>query len=78
MTVMKIYPEEKADTAKLLEAIYKVKGCASARVEEFAYGIKIIRAGFVCEDSEGTDFEEMVKKVPGVSEVQVDDVTLIS
>ena len=78
MTIMKIYPQEGCDVQKLLDDVYRVEGCASARIEEFAYGIKIIRAGFVCEDANPIDFEEIVKKLGGVSEVQVDDVTLIS
>ena len=78
MTVMKVYPEEGADVNKLMEDVWKVKGCVSARVEEFHFGIKIVRAAFTCDDSEGTDYEELVKKVPGVSEVQVDEVGLVS
>lgn len=78
MTVMKVYPAEGSDADKLASELFKVNGCISAKVEEFAFGIKIIRAGFVCEDKEGTDFESIVKKVNGVNEVQVDDVSLIS
>ncbi len=78
LTVMKIYPEEGAQLHDVLDAVWKVKGCNSARIEEFHYGIRIIRASFVCDDLEGIDFEEVVKKIPGVSEVQVDEVGLIS
>lgn len=78
LTVMKVYPAEEVDIDGLASALFKIKGCVSAKVEEFAFGIKIIKAGFVCEDKEGTDFEALVKKVEGVSEVQVDEVSLIS
>lgn len=78
LTVMKVYPEEGADVNKLLDEVYKIKGANSARIEEFHFGIKIIKASFVCEDKEGVDFEALVKVLPGVSEVQVDEVGLIS
>ena len=78
LTVMKVYPEEGADLGKLLDDVYKIEGCNSARLEEFHFGIKIIKASFVCEDSAAVDFEEIVKRIPGVSEVQVDEVGLIS
>ncbi|MGB9577105.1 MAG: hypothetical protein ACP5O3_00915 [Candidatus Micrarchaeia archaeon] len=78
MTVMKIYPCEGADLTKLLDAVYSVKGCNSAKIEEFVFGAKILKASFICDDKEGVDFEEIVKKIEGVSEVQVDEVGLIS
>ena len=78
MTVMKVYPEEGADLPKLLDEVYAIKGCNSAKIEEFVFGAKIIKASFVCDDKEGVDFEEKVKVLKGVSEVQVDEVGLIS
>lgn len=78
MTVMKIYPVEGADMTKLLDTVYAVKGCNSAKIEEFVFGAKILKASFICEDKEPVDFEEIVKKLEGVNEVQVDEVGLIS
>ncbi|HII39365.1 TPA: hypothetical protein HA318_05175 [Candidatus Micrarchaeota archaeon] len=78
MTVMKVFPQEETDLNALLEAVKAVKGCNSARIEDFVFGAKIIKASFICEDKEGVDYEEVVKKVQGVSEVQVDEVGLIS
>ena len=78
MTVMKVYPAEGADVQKLLDDVYAIKGCNSARIEDFVFGAKIIKASFICEDKEAVDFEEKVKALAGVSEVQVDEVGLIS
>lgn len=78
LTVMKIYPAENIEAEALLSKIFKIEGCVSAKAEEFAFGIKIIKAGFVCEDKTPIDFESIVKKIEGVGEIQVDDVTLIS
>ncbi|MBI3587661.1 hypothetical protein HY095_00535, partial [Candidatus Micrarchaeota archaeon] len=49
----------------------------SSKVEEFVFGAKIVKASFICEDAAGRDFEEEVKAVQGVSEVQVDEVGLL-
>lgn len=78
MTVMKIYPEEGADLQKLLDEVFAIKGANSAKIEDFVFGAKIIKASFICDDKEGVDFEEKVKVLKGVSEVQVDEVGLIS
>ncbi|MFA6049517.1 MAG: hypothetical protein WC792_06245 [Candidatus Micrarchaeia archaeon] len=76
-TVMKIFAKEGVSPEALLPKIKAVAGCNDARVEEYVFGAKIIRAAFVCEDSEGKDYEEIVQKVDGVENVQVDDVTLV-
>jgi translation elongation factor EF-1beta len=49
------------------------------RSEELAFGIKVIKALFVFEDSEvgSSSIEEKLKKVKGVSEVEVEQESLI-
>lgn len=63
---------------ELLERVKSVPGNNTAKIEDYVFGVKIIIASFVCEDSAAHDFEEEVKKVPGVSEVQVEEVGLIT
>ncbi len=78
MTVLKVFPQENFDVEKLKENVSKVEGCNSSKVIDFVFGAKIIQASFVCNDGESKDFEEIVRKVGGVSEVQVEEVGLVS
>ncbi|MFH0973897.1 MAG: hypothetical protein V1817_03880 [Candidatus Micrarchaeota archaeon] len=75
---MKVFPEENANLDALLEKIKGIEGSNTAKIEEYVFGAKIIVASFVCEDKAPVDFEERVRSVEGVSEVQVEEVGLIS
>ncbi len=77
VTVMKVFASEGASFDELLARVRAVPGCNDARIEDYVFGAKIIKAAFMCEDSEGKDFEEIVQKVEGVENVQVDEVTLV-
>ena len=77
ISVLKVYPEENFKPEELKANLEKVEGFRNAAIEDFAFGMKIVKASFVCEDSEGKDYEEIVKKVPGVSEVQIEEVGLL-
>ena len=77
LTAMRVFPQEGADLNEIVEGIKLVTGFNTAKIEDYVFGSKIIKASFVCEDGENMDFEEMVKAVPGVSEVNVDEVGLI-
>lgn len=75
---MKVFPEEGANLEALLAKIKAIEGNNTAKIEDYVYGAKIIVASFVCEDEAAVDFEERVRAVEGVSEVQVEEVGLIS
>lgn len=77
LIVMRVFPKEGHDAAKLAQAVKQVPGCNSSNVEDYVFGTKIVKASFVCQDGENRDFEAEVKDVPGVSEVQVDEVGLV-
>ncbi len=77
LTVMKVFQEEGVDPQALVDKLKAVKGYNSAKVEDYVFGAKIVQASFVCEDGEAVDFEELVRGVEGVSEVQVEEVGLI-
>mgnify|MGYP001575454271 CR=1 FL=1 len=77
LTVMRVFPQEEQDLDVLIESLKKLKGFNTAKIVDYVFGSKIIQASFVCEDGANMDFEEMVKAVPGVSEVNVDEVGLI-
>ncbi len=78
LTRLKIFPKEDADLNELLERVKRVPGNNSAKIEDYVFGVKIIVASFVCEDSEARDFEEETRQLEGVSEVQVEEVGLIT
>jgi translation elongation factor EF-1beta len=78
LTVLKVFPEEGTTLEELSGRVKKVEGCNSCKIIDFVFGSKIIQASFVCEDSKSKDFEEIVAKVAGVSEVQVEEVGLVS
>ena len=74
---MRVFPEEGQDLQALIEKLKVLKGFNTAKIEDYVFGTKIIKASFVCEDGENMDFEQMVKDTQGVSEVNVDEVGLI-
>ncbi|MFH1056652.1 MAG: hypothetical protein V1717_02545 [Candidatus Micrarchaeota archaeon] len=78
LCVMKVFPEENQDLDELLERVKKVDGCNSAKIIDYVFGVKVIQASFVTEDGSGRDFETEVSQVKGVSNVQVEEVGLIS
>lgn len=77
LTVLKVFPDEGVDAGTLLLEVQKVGGCNSAKVEDYVFGQKIVRASFIAEDSEGKDFEEIVSAVKGVSSCSVEEVGLV-
>jgi translation elongation factor EF-1beta len=77
VTIVKLFPNEGVTAEAVLAEARKLVECTDARVEEIAFGAKCVRCSFVCEDSEGKDFEEIGRGIRGVSEVQVEDVGLV-
>ena len=74
-TIFKVYAE---DTDKVSSEIKEKLNPKSIQAEEIAFGIKVIKVMFVHEDSEGSIvFEEKLKAISGVSEVEVADETLL-
>lgn len=76
--LFKIFTED----GKLEEVMEKIKSGLKPqdiRSEELAFGIKVIKALFVFEDSEmgSSSIEEKLKKVEGVSEVEVEQESLL-
>ena len=78
LCVMKVFPEDESDLEGLLDRVKKVEGCNTAKIIEYVFGAKVIQASFVTEDGSGRDFETEVSAIQGVSNVQVEEVGLIS
>lgn len=77
VTIVKIFPEGGVEAEALMAEVRKIPDCTDARVEEIAFGAKCVKAAFVCDDTAGKDFEEIVRTVKGVSEAQVEEVSLV-
>jgi translation elongation factor EF-1beta len=78
LTRMKVFPEEGTNLEALQAKIKAIEGNNTVKIEDYVFGAKIIIASFVCDDKSAVDFEERVRSVEGVSEVQVEEVGLIS
>ena len=75
--IFKIYPKENSlEAAKKEVESLSPKGM---QVEDIAFGIMVIKAMFVFEDSEDSSsaIESKLKGLPDVGEVEVDEETLI-
>ena len=73
----KVYPEDPSKIEEIKAEIAKVANITDSRVEDVGFGIKVLRLMIVVPDSEGGDMEDKLSKVPGVSQVQVEQVTLV-
>ncbi|MEM0086852.1 MAG: hypothetical protein QW774_01855 [Candidatus Micrarchaeaceae archaeon] len=75
--VFKVYPEagKEEELSKLISEKLKPQGI---QLSDVAFGIKIIKVLFVRDDEEGsTKLEEELKKLPNVSEVEVEEESLL-
>lgn len=78
LVAMKVFPDEGVKPEELLGRVKLVDGCNSAKIVDYVFGAKVIQASFVTEDGSGRDFEAEVSVLPGVSNVQVEEVGLVS
>ncbi|MGC8547859.1 MAG: hypothetical protein ACP5MC_02580 [Candidatus Micrarchaeia archaeon] len=76
--LFRVYPEgNNAEEVKkqIIDSLHP----QSIAVEDVAFGIKVIKVLFVHDDKTGSsEFEDKLRKVKGVNEVEVLDETLIS
>ncbi len=75
-TIFKVYMEA-GQEASVQEAVKKFNP-KSMQLEEVGFGIKVLKVMFVHTDEEGsTTYEDMLKGVKGVNEVEVQEQTLL-
>ena len=75
--VFKVYPEngEEEKVSKRIAEALKPNGI---QLEDIAFGIKVIKVLFIHEDAEGSSvFEEKLKNIEGVKEVEVEEESLL-
>lgn len=65
---------------KLVAQLSKEYVLGNSKVEELAFGIKVLKVIAIVEDKGGLsdEVEEKIRSFPGVGEVEVEEVTLIS
>jgi translation elongation factor EF-1beta len=77
-TVFKVYAEDISQTDSIKAQISSTLKPTGIQVDDIGFGIRVIKVMFVHEDKEGsTSYEEGLRKVKGVRDVEVDDETLI-
>lgn len=76
--IFKIYPRENELDTALKEIKDKLKP-AAIQSEDVAFGIKVIKARFVFDDSNSSSssIEDRLKRLNGVGEVEVEEESLI-
>ncbi len=77
LTLLRVSSEEGQNLNELLEKLKQVSGYNTGKIEDYVFGSKIIKISYVCEDKDAVDFESVVSQVPGVGEVNVEEVGLI-
>jgi translation elongation factor aEF-1 beta len=76
--ITKVFPESPEVLEKVKSAIQNEMNPYKLEEEEVAFGMKALKVTILVKDSSGgSDIEERLKKIEGVSEVQVEGVTLI-
>jgi translation elongation factor aEF-1 beta len=76
--ITKVFPESPEVLDKVKSSIQEEMNPYRLEEEEVAFGMKALRVTILVKDSSGgTEIEERLKKIPGVSEVQIEEVTLI-
>ena len=76
-TLFTVYPDtgKEDEVQRLITEQLKPKGM---QMEEIAFGIKVLKVMIVHEDTQGsTEFEEKLRKIPGVNNVEVSDESLL-
>ncbi len=77
LTLLRVSGAEGQDLNELVETLKTVKGYNTAKIEDYVFGTKVIKASFICEDKDAVDFESVVSQLPGIGEVNVEEVGLI-
>ena len=75
--IAKIYPEDPSKIEEIKKEIGKIGKLMDAKIEEIGFGAKALKVMIMVPDSEGGDMEEKIKTIKGVSQVQIEDVSLV-
>ena len=70
----KVFPEDAEKVEELKQEIEKTLKPNKVAYEDIGFGVRILKVTLVVSDDKGGDVEEQIKKVKGVSEVQIESV----
>ena len=74
----KIFADDPSDFEGIKQAVAKLGRVADSRIEDIGFGAKALKVLIVMPDTAGGDIEEQLKKIKGVSQVQVEDISLMA
>lgn len=74
---LKVFPEDPGKVEELKASIVKAVSPRGIEIEDIGFGVKLIKVMVVVPDTDGGKVEEAIKALPGISEVQVEEVTLV-
>jgi len=75
---LKIMPESpETDLEKVKEEISKKMKIQDSKIEPIAFGLKSLKILIIMPDKETGDIEGKIKGVKGVSDVEIESVTLV-
>jgi translation elongation factor EF-1beta len=72
----KIFPEDFEEIERIKSEISSKFSIKDHRIEDIGFGIKVLKVLILTDDT-GANFEEELKKIKGVSEVEIESITLI-
>lgn len=75
--VVKVYPEDPSKIDELKARLAEAVNPKDVKVEDVGFGVRLLRVMVIVPDTEGGTVEERIRALPGVSEVQAEDVTLV-
>jgi translation elongation factor EF-1beta len=77
--LFKVYPADPEKVAQTMDNIKAAMNPSGMQAQEVAFGIKLIKVLFVYESKEmgSSQFEDGLKKVDGVGEVEVEEESLM-
>lgn len=73
----KIFADEPSSFDRISKEVAKLGRLADSRIEDIGFGAKVLKVLIVMPDTAGGDIEEKLKTIKGVSQVQVEDVSLM-
>ena len=80
MIVYKVYPEEGVDLGELEERIRKIEKVTDIKREPIAFGLELLKVAMVMDDKKEKpeEYENQLKAVPGIKNMETDSINLIS
>lgn len=74
----KIFADDPSSFDSIKQEVAKLGRLADSRIEDIGFGAKILKVLIVMPDTAGGDVEEQLKSIKGVSQVQVEDISLMA